>query len=133
MHRLAVMFAALGLAFPAFPAFAEARDPLPKLDLESAITCLAFSVHEIESRPEYAASRAEWMVFFSRLIAAKSTEADMAAFEARFARELAFLRNPSIDEGVPATPEEADELLTGTGKMCWFHALAAEGGPYYEP
>ena len=25
-----------------------------------------------------------------------------------------------------------DDILTGTGKMCWYQALAAEGGPFAE-
>jgi hypothetical protein len=118
------------LILTALPLQAQTVDPLPNFSLDSAITCLAYTANEIERYPDYAANRVEWMVFFSRLIAVKSTEADLAEFNALFAQELAALRNPMIDEGVPATPEEADEILTGTGKMCWFQALAAEGGPY---
>jgi hypothetical protein len=118
------------LLLSALPLQAEAVDPVPSFDLQSSITCLAFAVHEIETNPSSAASRAEWLVFFSRLIAAKSTPEDHATFERDYAEALNSLRNPMIDEGVPATPEEADEILTGTGKMCWFQALAAEGGPY---
>lgn len=116
----------------AIPLQAQTVDPVPTFDLGSSITCLAFTVHEIEQNPDYAAGRAEWLVFFARLIAAKSGPEDHAAFEARFAEELEALRNPMIDLNEPATPEEADEILTGTGKMCWFQALAAEGGPYAE-
>ncbi|TAG11865.1 MAG: hypothetical protein EAZ40_16610 [Rhodobacterales bacterium] len=118
------------LLLSALPLHAQAVDPVPTFDLQSSITCLAFAVHEIETNPSSAASRAEWLVFFSRLIAAKSTPEDYANFERDYAEALESLRNPMIDEGVPATPEEADEILTGTGKMCWFQALAAEGGPY---
>jgi hypothetical protein len=114
----------------ALPLHAQAVDPLPNFDLDASITCLAYAVNEIERTPDTAASRAEWMVFFSRLIAAKSGPQDHAAFEARFAEELEALRNPMFDVNQPATPDEADEILTGTGKMCWFQALAAEGGPY---
>jgi hypothetical protein len=121
--------AALVLVF-ALPLQADTVDPVPTFDLQSAITCLAYAVNEIERYPDTAASRAEWMVFFSRLIAAKSGPKDHADFEARFAEQLDFLRNPYFEEGVAATPDEVDEILTGTGKMCWFRALAAEGGPY---
>jgi hypothetical protein len=117
----------------ALPLQAETVDPVPSFDLQSSITCLAYAVNEIERYPETAASRAEWMVFFSRLIAAKSGPEDHAAFEARFAEHLAYLRDPYFEEGVTATSDEVDEILTGTGKMCWFQALAAEGGPYDEP
>lgn len=120
------------LILTALPLQAQTADPLPDFDLDSAIACLAFSVADIEQNPESAADRAEWMVFFSRLIAAKSTEADAEAFDDRFAKELAFYRAPSFEEGTPATPEEVDEILTGTGKMCWYDALAAEGGPFHE-
>ncbi len=114
----------------ALPLQAHTADPVPSFDLDSSITCLAFTVHEIEGNPDYAKGRADWLLFFSRLIDAKSSEADHAAFPARFAEELEALRHPMIDVNEPATPEEADEILTGTGKMCWFNALAAEGGPY---
>ncbi|MFM7336033.1 MAG: hypothetical protein ACKO1H_16785 [Tabrizicola sp.] len=125
MRALALMI------LTALPLRAQTADPLPDFDLDSAITCLAYSAVDIEQNPDAAVDRAEWMVFFSRLIAVKSTDA--AAFEGRFAKEVAFYRAPSFEEGVPATPEEADEILTGTGKMCWFEALAAEGGPFSEP
>ncbi len=115
------------------PRQARTFDPPPGFSLDSAITCLALAVNEIERYPDYAASRAEWMVSFSRLIAVKSSETELAAFGSRLARELASLRNPMIDQGILATPEEADEILTGTGKMCWFHALATEGGPFHDP
>ncbi|MBN8631863.1 MAG: hypothetical protein J0L76_13525 [Rhodobacterales bacterium] len=121
--------AALVLA-TALPLQAETVDPVPTFDLDSSITCLAYTLYEIERNPDYAASRAEWLVFFSRLIEAKSGPEDRAAFKARFDEALESLRNPMFDVNEPATPEEADEILTGTGKMCWFQALAAEGGPY---
>lgn len=116
----------------ALPLQAQTADPLPGFDLDQAITCLAYSTVDVEQNPAAAAERAQWMVFFARLIAAKSTEADAAAFPGILARELDFYRAPSYEEGVPATPEEVDEILTGTGKMCWYDALAAEGGPFYE-
>jgi hypothetical protein len=120
------------LVASALPLQAQTTDPLPNFDLDSAITCLALAVAEVEGDTDgtIAADRADWIVFFSSLIAAKSTKADADAVGARFAEELLFLRNPSFEEGVPATPEEADDILTGTGKMCWFQALAAEGGPF---
>lgn len=124
------MRAAAMLVLSTLPLQAQVADPLPNFDLDASITCLAYAVNEIQRNPDVAASRAEWMVFFSRLIAAKSGPKDHAAFEARFAEELAYLRNPYVEEGVAATPDEVDEILTGTGKMCWFQALAAEGGPY---
>lgn len=124
------MRAAALLLLSALPLAAETADPVPTFDLDSSITCLAYAVNEIGLSPEQAEHRVEWILFFSRLIEAKSGPEDRAAVSARFAQELAMLRNPMIDDGVPATPEEADEILTGTGKMCWFQALAAEGGPY---
>lgn len=126
------MRAAALLLLSALPLQAEAIDPLPGFDLGQAITCLAYTVANAEQNgpgPDPAALAQE-MVFFSRLIAAKSSPEDHAAFDARFAEELAFYRNPSFEEGQPATPEEVDEILTGTGKMCWYEALAAEGGPF---
>jgi hypothetical protein len=114
------------------PLHAQIADPLPEFDLHSAISCLAFTVVEIEQDGRVAASRAEWLVFFSRLIAAKSTEADSAVFDDRFSKELAFFRDPSFEDGEPVTPDEVDEILTGTGKMCWFNAIAAEAGPAFE-
>lgn len=124
------MRALILLVLSTLPLQAEAVDPVPTFDLQSSILCLAFAVHEIESNPGYAESRAEWLVFFSRLIAAKSGPEDHAAFESSYAQALDSLRNPMFDVDEPATPEQADEILTGTGKMCWFQALAAEGGPY---
>ncbi len=126
--------AALVLA-SALPIQAQTVDPLPNFPLDSAITCLAYAVSDIESDAEgkIAADRAGWVVFFSTLIAAKSAPDAAGTIGDRFARELLFFRAPSYEEGVAATPEEVDEILTGTGKMCWYEALAAEGGPYFEP
>jgi hypothetical protein len=126
---LALALALVGLAQPSI---AEPEDPLPGFELDQAITCLAFAITEIELDEEgsTAAARADWIVFFSGLIAAKSAKADADAIGDRFADELVFLRNPSYEEGVAATPDEVDEIRTGVGKMCWFEALAAEGGPY---
>lgn len=125
--------AALVLA-TALPVQAQTVDPLPGFTLDAAISCLAYTVSEIESDREgkIAASRADWLVFFSTLIAAKSLPEETKTIGDRFAEELLFFRAPSYEEGVLATPEEVDEILTGTGKMCWYEALAAEGGPYFE-
>lgn len=120
------------LILTALPLQAQTTDPLPGFELDSAITCLAYTAVDIEQNPAAAADRAAWLVFFSRLIAVKSTDADAAAFDDRYAKDLAFYRAPYVEEGVPATPEEVDEILTGTGKMCWYDALAAEGGPFFE-
>jgi hypothetical protein len=122
------------LILTALPLQAQTADPMPDFDLDSAITCLAYTVSEIESDPkgDIAVHRADWLVFFSGLIAAKSTPADAKTIGDRFAKELLFFRAPSYEEGVPATREEVDEILTGTGKMCWYQALAAEGGPSFE-
>jgi hypothetical protein len=116
------------------PIQAQTVDPLPDFSLDGAITCLAYAVSDIESDPkgQTAANRADWIVFFSTLIAAKSKPADAKSIGDRFAEELLFFRAPSYEPGAPATPEEVDEILTGTGKMCWYEALAAEGGPYFE-
>lgn len=126
------MRAAALLVLTALPVQAQTADPLPDFGLDRAITCLAYSTVDVEQNPASAADRAQWMVFFARLVAAKSTEADVTAFPALFARELDFYRAPSYEEGTPATPAEVDEILTGTAKMCWYEALAAEGGPFYE-
>lgn len=128
------MRAAALLFLSALPLQAQSADPLPDFTLDQAITCLAYTVSEIESDPkgDIAASRADWLVFFSGLIAAKSTSSDAKTLGDRFAKELLFYRAPSYEDGVPATREEVDEILTGTGKMCWYEALAAEGGPFYE-
>jgi hypothetical protein len=126
--------AALVLA-SALPGQAQTVDPMPDFSLDAAISCLAYTVSAIERDPDgqIAAYRADWLVFFSGLIAAKTSPEELKSVGDQFAKELMFLRTPMIDEGIPATPEEADEILTGTGKMCWYQALAAEGGPYYEP
>jgi hypothetical protein len=114
------------------PLQAQTADQLPNFPLDSAITCLAYTVSAIEADPkgEIAANRADWLVFFSGLVAAKSTPEEAKSIGDRFAEELLFYRAPSYEEGTTATPEEVDEILTGTAKMCWFDALAAEGGPY---
>ena len=114
---------------------AAQTDPLPNFPLDMAITCLAYTVSAIEADPkgEIAAVRADWLVFFSGLVAAKSSPEEAKTLGDRFAKDLLFYRAPSYEEGIPATPEEVDEILTGTAKMCWYDALAAEGGPYFEP
>ncbi|MDZ4088142.1 MAG: hypothetical protein U1E69_15240 [Tabrizicola sp.] len=114
------------------PLQAQTADPLPNFPLDSAITCLAYTVSAIEADPkgDIAAARADWLVFFSGLVAAKSTPADTKVLGDRFAKELLFYRAPSFEEGTTASPAEVDEILTGTARMCWFDALAADGGPY---
>jgi hypothetical protein len=132
MRRFALALAALGLAVPAL---AEPQDPLPNFDLDSAITCLAYTVSSIEQDKsgDIVASRAEWLVFFSRLIAVKSTYADTARFHTHYNDDLDYYRSLQAALDDPARRDEADMDLTGTGKMCWFQALAAEGGLYDEP
>lgn len=110
---------------------AGAEDLFPSLSHDDALTCMAYSVTDVERNGTQDPARfAQEMVFWSRLIAMKATEADQAAFDSRFAEELAFYRDPKFEGDAPATPEEVDEILTGTAKMCWFQGLAAEGGPY---
>lgn len=110
---------------------AGAEERLPNFSHDDALTCMAYSVVDVElTGTQDPAKFAQEMVFWSRLIAMKATEADQAAFETRFAETLAFFRDPKFEGDAPATPEEVDEILTGTAKMCWFEALAAEGGPY---
>lgn len=115
------------------PAFAQTEDLLPLFTHDEAITCMAYSVVEVEwnglSDPARFATQ---MVFFSRLIAAKATASDRAAFDARFAERLALMRGLHAEMDDPAKRDEADDILTGTGKMCWYQALAAEGGPFAE-
>lgn len=109
-------------------------DPVPDFPLESAIACLAYLAADAERNGPGTdpAGLAEDLVFFARLIAAKSTVQDVAVFDARYAGALAELRALHTDMDNPDTRDEADEILTGTGKMCWFGALAAEGGPAFE-
>lgn len=114
-------------------AFAQTEDPLPLFTHDDAVTCMAYAVVEVERNgASDPAGFATQMVFFSRLIAAKATASDRAAFDARLAERLALMRGLHAEMDDPAKREEADDILTGTGKMCWYQALAAEGGPFAE-
>lgn len=112
---------------------AEAEpDLLPAASHDLALTCLALWVVNLESEgagPDPAAF-AQQMVFFSRLIAQKATPDQAAGFDSRFAEELDHYRSLQAALDNPATRDEADMDLTGTGKMCWFSALMDRGGPY---
>lgn len=97
-----------------------------------AMTCLALWASDLEANGAGIdpAAKAKEMVFFSRLIAQKATPEEAARFDSLFDEEVAYYRTLQAALDDPETRDEADMDLTGTGKMCWFQALAAEGGPY---
>jgi hypothetical protein len=72
------------------------------------------------------------MLFWTRVIAAKGTPGQVQTFDAEFTDSLAEARalNDDLASTDPAMREEADLALTGMAKICWFHGLADEGGPY---
>jgi hypothetical protein len=123
------------LIFCATPLFAQTdveADLMPQVSHDLALTCLAYWVSDLEANGPGANIEvtAKEMVFFSRLIAQKATADEAAAFDTRFAEQLDFYRKTQAAMDNPATREEADMELTGSGKMCWFEILQAEGGPY---
>lgn len=132
MRRLAVLSF---LTVIALTPGARAEELLPLFPHDDAVTCLAYTVAGFEhSGPDAdPAKTAAEMVFFARLIAMKATAEDEAGFDARFAADLAHYRalQEALDD--PARRDEADMDLTGTGKFCWFQALAADGGLYEQP
>lgn len=111
-----------------------ALDPVPDFPLDSSIACLAYLVADAERNGPVTdpTMLARDMVFFARLIAAKSSPEDAADFDARYAEALTTMRALHDEMDQPAPRDQADEILTGTGKMCWFNALAAKGGPAYK-
>lgn len=114
-------------------AWAEAEtDLMPSVSHDLALTCLALWVSDLEDdgAASSPADKAKEMVFFSRLIAQKATAEEAADFDTLFAEKLNFYRATQAAMDNPATREEADMELTGSGKMCWFQVLVAEGGPY---
>ncbi len=97
-----------------------------------ALTCLALWVSDLENNgaTSHPADKAKEMVFFSRLIAQKATADEATNFDTLFAEKLNFYRATQAAMDNPATRDEADMELTGSGKMCWFQVLVADGGPY---
>jgi hypothetical protein len=130
--RLIALVPLLFLGAPLSAQTDAGSDLLPGFTHDQAMSCLALWVTNLESEGAGLdpASFAQEMVFFSRLIAQKATPEEAASFDTRFAEEVGFYRTRRADLGNPALRDEADMELTGTGKMCWFQALAAEGGPY---
>jgi hypothetical protein len=130
--RLTALVPLLFLATPLLAHTEAEMDLLPPFSHDQALTCLALWVVNLETDGAGLdpAGFAQEMVFFSRLITAKATPEEAVSFDARFAEELTVIRSLRAALDNPATREEADMDLTGTGKMCWFQALAAEGGPY---
>lgn len=106
--------------------------PLSPVSHGMAMTCLALWVSDLEANGAGIdpAAKAKEMVFFSRLIAQTATPGEAARFDSLFDEEVAYFRGLQAALDNPDTRDEADMDLTGTGKMCWFQALAAEGGPY---
>ena len=119
-------------AAPALAQTAPDEGLLPGFSHDQAMSCLALWVTRLESEGPGLdpATVAQEMVFFARLVAQKSTPDEAATFDSRFAEMVAQFRAWQAALKDPATREEADMDLTETGKMCWFQALAAEGGPY---
>ncbi len=105
---------------------------MPRVSHELALRCLALWVSDLEANGPGVniEGTAKEMVFFSRLVAQKATAAEAATFDTLFATELDFYRKTQAASDNPATREEADMELTGSGKMCWFQVLQEEGGPY---
>jgi hypothetical protein len=130
--RLAVLIPLFLCATPLVAQTVAETDMLPAFSHDEAMTCLALWVTNLEREGAGLdpAGFAKEMVFFSRLIAQKATPEEAANFDTRFAEEVDLIRSWQAALDNPATREEADMDLTGTGKMCWFQALAAEGGPY---
>jgi hypothetical protein len=130
--RLTALVLLLALATP-LAAQAEAEsDPMPTVSHDLALTCLALWVSDLETdvAGTNLADKASEIVFFSRLIAQKATAEEVANFDTLFAEKLDFYRTTQAALNIPATREEADLELTGSGKMCWFQILQNEGGPY---
>ncbi len=130
--RLTALIPLIACATPIFAQTKAGTDHLPAVSHDLAMACLALWVSDLEVNGAGIdpAGKAKELVFFSRLIAQKATAEEAASFDTRFAREVDFYRTLQAALGDPATRDEADMDLTGTGKMCWFQALAAEGGPY---
>lgn len=130
--RLTALIPMLFLATPLVAHTEAELDLLPPVSHDLALTCLALWVTTLETEGMGLdpAGFAQEMVFFSRIIAQKATPEETASFDTRFAEQVDFYRTRQAELENPATREEADMDLTGTGKMCWFHALLAEGGPY---
>ena len=106
-------------------------DLMPRGSHDLALTCLALWVSDLETSPGIdTAAKAKEMVFFARLIAQKATAEEVANFDTLFAEKLDHYRKAQAALNNPATQEEADMDLTGTGKMCWFEILQDVGGPY---
>jgi hypothetical protein len=126
---LVLLFA---LATPLAAQTEAESDLMPTVSHDLALTCLALWVSDLEAdgAGTTLADKASEIVFFSRLIAQKATAEEAANFDTLFADKLDFYRRTQAAMNTPATREEADMELTGSGKMCWFQILQEEGGPY---
>jgi hypothetical protein len=130
--RLTALFPLLLCATPLVAQTADDTDLLTGVSHDLALTCLALWVSDLEDEGagSNTADKAKEIVYFSRLIAQKATAEEAANFDTLFAEKLDFYRATQAAMDNPATREEADMELTGSGKMCWFQVLVAEGGPY---
>jgi hypothetical protein len=129
--RLTALVPLLALATPLLAQTEAETDLMPGVSHDLALTCLALWVSELEASPETnTADKVKEMVFFSRLIAQKATAEEAANFDTLFGETLDFYRATQAALDNPATREEADMELTGSGKMCWFQILQEEGGLY---
>ena len=130
--RLTALFPLLLCATPLVAQTSDDTDLLTGVSHDLALTCLALWVSDLEDEGagSNTADKAKEIVYFSRLIAQKATAAEAANFDTLFAEKLDFYRATQAAMDNPATREEADMEVTGSGKMCWFQVLVAEGGPY---
>jgi hypothetical protein len=129
--RLTALVPLLALVTPLFAQTEAETELMPRVSHDLALTCLALWVSEVEASPDTnIADKVKEMVFFSRLIAHKATAEEAANFDTLFGETLDFYRTTQAALDNPATREEADMELTGSGKMCWFQILQEEGGLY---
>jgi hypothetical protein len=129
--RLTALVPLLALATPLLAQTEAETELMPRVSHDLALTCLALWVSDVEASSDTnIADKAKEIVFFSRLIAQKATADEAANFDTLFAEKLDFYRGTQAALDNPATREEADMELTGSGKMCWFQILQDEGGPY---
>lgn len=116
------------------PLAAQTVQDLPFFTHEDAITCLAYKLADLEtSTTETSAEDSIELAFWDRLIAVKATADEGASRDESLAAALTQMRALHEDLDRPGTRDEADEILTGIGKMCWYQALIAPGvGPFAE-
>ncbi len=98
----------------ALPTQAQTVDPQPGFPLMLRYPALPKRSARSKATPRasVAAHRAEWIVLLRWPHRSKVDACGCQTFGDRFAKELVFYRAPSYEEGVPATQEEIDEILT---------------------